>query len=65
MEEGNKMPILIILGIVMINIIIGVYEGIGHNKYAFTMEELERLQKDMCGKSNDECAAYLRKYKSL
>ena len=59
------MPILMILGVAMINIIIGIYESIGHSKYIFTMDELERLQKDMCGKSNDECAAYLRKYKSL
>lgn len=59
------MPILMILGVAMINIIIGIYESIGHSKHIFTMDELERLQKDMCGKSNDECATYLRKYKSL
>ena len=55
------MPILMILGVAMINIIIGIYESIGHSKHIFTMDELERLQKDMCGKSNDECAAYLKK----
>lgn len=54
-----------ILGVAMINIIIGIYESMGHSKHIFAMDELERLQKDMCGKSNDECAAYLRKYKSL
>lgn len=57
------MPILIILGIAIVIIIISIYENTGHSKHVFSKDELEQLQKDMCGKPKDECAALLKKYR--
>ena len=57
------MPIIIILGILFTWIVFDVYEIITKSNHAFTLEEIEQMQKEMCGKSQKECAKILRRYR--
>lgn len=57
------MPIIIILGILFIWLIFDVYEVATKSKHVFTPEETEQMHKEMCGKSQSECAKILRRYR--
>lgn len=57
------MPVIIILGILFVWFVIDVYEIATTSKHEFTPEELEQMSRDMCGKSQKECAKILKKYR--
>lgn len=57
------MPIIIILGILFIWLIFGVYEVATKSNHVFTSKEMEQMHKEMCGKSQNECAKILRRYR--
>lgn len=57
------MPIIIILGILFIWLIFDVYEAATKSNHVFTPEEMEHMNKEMCGKSQSECAKILRRYR--
>ena len=57
------MPIIIILGILFAWLMLDLYEIITKSNHVFTPDEMEQIQKEMCGKSQKECAKILRRYK--
>ena len=57
------MPIIIILGILFAWLMLDLHEIITKSNHVFTPDEIEQIQKEMCGKSQKECAKILRRYK--
>ena len=57
------MPIIIILGILFVWLVLDVSESATKSNHEFTPDEMEQMQKEMCGKSQSECAEILRRYR--
>lgn len=57
------MPAVIILGILFMWFVMDMYEIVKRNDHAFTRKELEQMNKEMCGKSKNECAKILEEHR--
>ena len=53
------------IGVSLIFLVANISSKIGRNKYAFSNDELESMNKEMCGKSKEECRRILKKYEKI
>ena len=59
------MPLLALLGILIVWGIIKIYEDTRPRHVAHTPETLEKMRKEMSGKSERECQRILDRYRNI